>query len=106
MPVGGDAKAYIGQVAPARTFSTLAEAQAMRQMGMFAQFTPKDLLVIGPDGPVDNALRYPDEPARHKVLDMVGDLSLCGRAIIGRVVATRSGHWLNHEMARALASLP
>lgn len=106
LPWSGDAKAYIELVAPARTFSTLAEAQMMRKLGMFTQFTPRDLLVIGPNGPIDNALRFPNEPARHKLLDMMGDLSLSGRPIIGRVVATRSGHALNHEMARALASLP
>lgn len=101
-----DAEAYIEQVASARTFSTLAEAQAMRQMGMFAQFTPRDLLVIGPDGPIDNSLRFPDEPARHKVLDMIGDLALCGRCIVGKVIATRSGHALNHDVARTLTSFP
>ena len=104
-PSGGDAAAYIDRVAPARTFSTLAEAQALRQMGLFTQFTPRDLLVIGPDGPVDNSLRFSNEPAMHKLLDMVGDLSLAARPITGRVVATRSGHALNHEMARALAAL-
>lgn len=101
-----DGAEYEAVVAPARTFSTLAEATVMRQMGMFTQFTPKDLLVIGPDGPVDNALRFANEPAMHKLLDTVGDLSLCGRRIVGRVVATRSGHALNHEMARMLAALP
>lgn len=105
VPTGGDATTYIPHLAPARTFSTLDEAKALRQMGLFTQFTPRDLLVIGPDGPVDNTLRFSDEPARHKVLDMVGDLSLCGRPIIGRIIATRSGHALNHEAARSLAAL-
>jgi UDP-3-O-[3-hydroxymyristoyl] N-acetylglucosamine deacetylase len=106
LPLAGGATAYIRNVAPARTFSTLAEAQAMRSMGLFTQFTPRDLLVIGPDGPIDNTLRFPWEPAMHKLLDMVGDLSLCGRPVVGRIVATRSGHALNHELARALAALP
>jgi UDP-3-O-acyl-N-acetylglucosamine deacetylase len=75
-------------------------------MGLFTQFTPRDLLVIGAEGPIDNTFRFANEPAMHKLLDMVGDLSLAGRPIIGRVVATRSGHALNHEMARALAALP
>lgn len=106
VPLAGDAEGYVRGVSPARTFSTLGEAQAARAMGMFTQFTPRDLLVIGPEGPVDNALRFPTEPAMHKVLDMIGDVSLCGRRVVGRIVATRSGHALNHELARTLASLP
>ena len=105
VPLVGDGAGYVREVAPARTFSTQAEAEAARAMGMFAQFTPKDLLVIGPNGPVDNALRFATEPAMHKVLDMIGDVSLCGLRVVGRIVATRSGHALNHELARALASL-
>ncbi|HKA08376.1 MAG TPA: UDP-3-O-acyl-N-acetylglucosamine deacetylase, partial [Gemmataceae bacterium] len=43
-----------------------------------------------------------DEPARHKILDLVGDLALCGFDLVGHVVAYRSGHPLNVELARAL----
>ena len=63
------------------------------------------MLVLGPDArPIDNTLRFDDEPARHKVLDMLGDLSLVGqhRPIIGRVHAIRTGHAHNHRMAAAL----
>jgi UDP-3-O-acyl N-acetylglucosamine deacetylase len=105
VPIDAAAGDYATRIAPARTFTTLADATAMRQVGFFTEFTPRDLLVFGPNGPVDNTLRFPDEPARHKVLDMVGDIALCGRPIVGRIVATRSGHSLNHEVARALASL-
>lgn len=101
-PAGGDAAAYARDIAPARTFSTLAEATAMRAMGLFKHLSPRDMLVVGPDGPVENAYRFPDEPARHKLLDLLGDLSLAGRPIRGRVEAWRSGHALNHAMARAL----
>lgn len=105
-PAGGDAAAYTRDIAPARTFSTLAEATAMRAMGLFAHLSPRDMLVVGPHGPVENAYRFPDEPARHKLLDMLGDLALAGRPIRGRVEAWRSGHALNHDMARRLAALP
>lgn len=101
-PPRGDAAAYTRDIAPARTFSTVAEATAMRAMGLFKHLSPRDMLVIGPDGPIENTLRFPDEPARHKLLDMLGDLSLAGRPIQGRITAWRSGHALNHTMARAL----
>jgi UDP-3-O-acyl-N-acetylglucosamine deacetylase len=99
---------YATAIAPARTFSTLDEAVAMRKMGLFAHLTAAEMLVIGPDGPVENAYRFSDEPARHKLLDMLGDLALATggtRPIQGRVTAWRSGHALNHAMARRLGGL-
>lgn len=99
---------YATAIAPARTFSTLDEAVAMRKMGLFAHLTAAEMLVIGPDGPVENAYRFSDEPARHKLLDMLGDLALATggiRPIRGRVTAWRSGHALNHAMARRLGGL-
>ncbi len=53
-------------------------------------------------GPIDNRLRFANEPARHKVLDLVGDLSLLGADLYGHVVAYRSGHPLNVELIRTL----
>lgn len=98
-----DAAQYRREVAPARTFCLLEEAQAMQKMGLFRHLRPSDMLVIGEDGrPIDNQLRFADEPARHKLLDLLGDLALTGRPIIGRVIASRSGHALNHEAARRL----
>lgn len=96
---------YVREIAPARTFSLLAEAQAARAAGMFAHLEPKDSLVIGPSGPIDNALRFANEPARHKLLDLLGDLSLAGRPIHARIVAQKTGHAHNHAMAQALSRL-
>lgn len=101
----GDTGIYLGQVAPARTFCLEKEAQAMRAAGMFRDFSPSDLLVFDSNGsPIDNALRYHDEPARHKLLDLIGDLALLGRPILGEITATRSGHALTHELSRMIAS--
>jgi UDP-3-O-acyl-N-acetylglucosamine deacetylase len=74
----------------------------MHAMGLFEHLTPRDMLVFGADGPIDNELRFEDEPARHKLLDLIGDLSLAGRPVLGRVVAERSGHALTHEAVRRL----
>ena len=93
---------FATRVAPARTFSTAEEAEGARRMGLFGHLTPKDMLVIGDSGPIDNAYRFEDEPVRHKLLDLLGDLSLVGRPVHGRVVAYRSGHALNHQLARAI----
>jgi len=61
--------------------------------------TYKDIPVIGPDGPIDNELRFDNEPVRHKLADLIGDLTLAGRPLSGRIVACRSGHSLNHALA-------
>jgi UDP-3-O-acyl N-acetylglucosamine deacetylase len=93
---------YMKDIAPARTFCTLAEAEAMKKAGLFQHFTPRDMLVVGPRGPIDNAYRFDNEPARHKLLDLIGDLSLIGRPLQADITAHKSGHALNHEMAKAL----
>lgn len=99
----GDPRSFVADVAPARTFSLAAEAQQMQALGLFRRFSPRDLLVVDDRGhPIDNAWRGCDEPARHKLLDLIGDLALVGRPIHARVLATRAGHALNHEMAKAL----
>ena len=94
---------YAALVAPARTFCLEVEARAMREAGLFAHLSPRDMLVIGPAGPIDNTLRFPDEPARHKLLDLIGDLALVGRPLLAEVTATRSGHALNAALAAALS---
>jgi UDP-3-O-[3-hydroxymyristoyl] glucosamine N-acyltransferase len=100
----GDAQVYAREIAPARTFCLASEARAMRDRGMFAHVTPRDMLVLddATGTPIDNTLRSPDEPARHKLLDLIGDLALVGRPIQADIVAHRSGHALAHELARAL----
>ncbi|MEL7473696.1 MAG: UDP-3-O-acyl-N-acetylglucosamine deacetylase [Planctomycetota bacterium] len=99
----GDARRdYVESVAPARTFSLRAEAEAMQAAGLFAHLSPKDMLVIDEHGPIDNPYRLDHEPARHKLLDLIGDLALINRPLQLNITATRAGHALNHELARAL----
>jgi UDP-3-O-acyl N-acetylglucosamine deacetylase len=96
---------FAAEVAECRTFLTEPEARALRAQGVGLHLTAADLLVYGPRGPIDNRPRFADEPARHKVLDMIGDLALCGFDLAGHVVAYRSGHALNVELARRLTAL-
>lgn len=93
---------FVTQLAPARTFSMEAEAREMQNRGLGRHLTPRDVLVISANGPIDNQYRFPDECARHKVLDLLGDLFLVGRPIRGRLIAHKSGHMLNHMLARRL----
>ena len=96
---------FIRDVAPARTFVTSAQAQQIRASGVAAHVTNQDLLVIGDAGPIDNAYRFANECARHKALDLIGDLALAGVQLVGRFVSFRGGHSLNGQAAQLMATL-
>src|SRR5207244_3146766 len=94
---------FTRQIAPCRTFVTDQEAFELRSQGIGSRTTYADLLVFGPHGPIENATRFANEPARHKILDILGDLSLIGCDLCGHVVAYRSGHPHNVGLVRTLA---
>ncbi|HJZ94808.1 MAG TPA: UDP-3-O-acyl-N-acetylglucosamine deacetylase [Gemmataceae bacterium] len=91
------------ELARCRTYVLEHEARELQRQGVGRHLKASEILVFGPKGLIDNRLRFPDEPARHKILDLVGDLALCGIDLVGHVVAYRSGHPLNVELARALS---
>jgi UDP-3-O-[3-hydroxymyristoyl] N-acetylglucosamine deacetylase/3-hydroxyacyl-[acyl-carrier-protein] dehydratase len=93
---------YLEQLAPARTFLLKSEAEAFAAKGLGSHLTPKEMLVIGDEGPIDNELRFEDEFVRHKVVDVIGDLRLMGMELRGRVVVHKGGHGLNHALVRKL----
>lgn len=93
---------FEANIAPARTFVLEHEAVQLREAGLGTHLNYSDVLVIGKDGPIENRFRFPDECVRHKILDLIGDLALFGRPIVGRIFARKSGHALNHELALAL----
>lgn len=94
---------YAGNLASARTFLLEPEALQARAAGIGKHLTEEDILVLGEEGPLgNNKLRFVDEPVRHKVVDLIGDLSLLGMPIHGRILAQRSGHALNHALVRQL----
>ncbi len=94
---------YIREIAPARTYVLESEAQELHAKGIGTHLTPNEVLVIGKDGPLGtNKWRFPDEAVRHKIVDLIGDLSLLGAPIHGKIVAFKSGHTLNHQLIREL----
>jgi len=95
-------ESFCRELAPCRTFMLKEEAEWLLSQGLGRRTTPRDVLVFDADGPIDNQLRFPDECVRHKLLDIVGDLALCGCDFVGRFSAYRSGHRLNAEMGRNL----
>ncbi len=83
---------YLRHIAAARTFGSREEEKAMRNMGLIRGASRDNCIVLTRDGIENGPLRFPDEFVRHKVLDLVGDLALLGKPILGRIVADRAGH--------------
>ncbi|MFH0764056.1 MAG: UDP-3-O-acyl-N-acetylglucosamine deacetylase [Candidatus Omnitrophota bacterium] len=93
------------EIAPARTFCLKSEALMLMASGLGKGAGCNNTLVMGKAGPFKNKLRFKDEPVRHKVLDLIGDLYLLGMPIKGHVIAGKSGHSLNMELVKKLKSL-
>lgn len=83
---------YVRHIAAARTFGSRQDEQAMRNMGLIRGASRENCIVLTKDGVENGPLRFSDEFVRHKVLDLVGDLALLGKQILGNVVADRAGH--------------
>ena len=109
-PVGHQEHCYVhhgadsfrDEVAPARTFGFLKEVQMLEQMGLANGGRLDNCILIGDQGVINPPLRFDDELARHKVLDLIGDLYLLGRPIRGKVTAERTGHGDNIALVRLL----
>ena len=83
---------YLRNIAAARTFGSREDEKAMRNMGLIRGASRDNCIVLTRDGVENGPLRFSDEFVRHKVLDLVGDLALLGKPILGRIVADRAGH--------------
>jgi UDP-3-O-[3-hydroxymyristoyl] N-acetylglucosamine deacetylase len=83
---------YLKEIAAARTFGFLHEADAMRQQGLIRGASTENAIVLNREEVLNPPLRFYDEFVRHKVLDLIGDLALIGKQILGSVVADRAGH--------------
>jgi UDP-3-O-acyl-N-acetylglucosamine deacetylase len=82
---------------------TAEQVTLLQSKGVGRHVGPSDLLVFGSDGLIGNSLRFSNECARHKTLDLIGDLALTGVDLVGRFVSHRGGHRLNGELAKLLA---
>jgi UDP-3-O-[3-hydroxymyristoyl] N-acetylglucosamine deacetylase len=88
-----DEPSYETEIAPARTFGFFEEVEALRRSGLVRGGSLENAIVLTRDGLLNpEGLRFPNEFCRHKILDLIGDLSLLGHPLIGRVAAERAGH--------------
>ncbi len=94
-------------IGKARTFGFLSDVEMLRKNGL-AKGGSLDNAIVITDTEIlnDGGLRYPDELVRHKVLDMIGDIFLLGAPVIGRLIAFRSGHSLNHRLVQEVIKKP
>jgi UDP-3-O-[3-hydroxymyristoyl] N-acetylglucosamine deacetylase len=94
-------RVFIDDVAPARTYGFLKDVGVMRKNGLARGGSLDNAVVVGKHGPI-NRLRYDDEFVRHKILDLIGDLALLGRPVLGHVIARNAGHDLNFQLVLAV----
>jgi len=92
---------YVSEIAPARTYGFMDEVASLKRQGLAFGASLKNAVAIAKDGYITK-LRFRDELVRHKILDLIGDLSLLGVEIKAHIIAIRSGHDLNIVFAKKL----
>jgi len=100
MEIGRDR--YVREVAPSRTYGFLRDLETLQRMGLAKGGSLKNALVIGAEGILNGPLRFPDELVRHKILDLLGDLYLLGKPLVGTIIAHGAGHQLHLELVRRI----
>lgn len=93
---------YARDVAPSRTFGFLRDVEMLHRMGLAKGGSLENAVVVAEDGILNGPLRFPDELVRHKVLDLIGDLYLLGKPVLGTIVAHGAGHQLHLSLVRRI----
>lgn len=93
---------YASEIAPARTFGFFAEVEDLLKKGLIRGGSFDNAVVLGDEGVMNGELRIPDEFVRHKVLDLIGDISLCGYPLAGHIRAHKAGHSLHTNLAKEI----
>jgi len=100
-----DPSAYRKEIAPARTFGFARDIGALQRQGLALGGRFDNFILFGEEGPINDSLRFPDEPVRHKILDACGDLYLLGRRLQAKVVARMTGHTQNISLLKKVREL-
>ncbi len=96
---------FASEIAPARTFGFADQIEQLQQAGLIKGGSLENALVCSHQGWVNPPLRFTNEPARHKLLDLVGDLSLLGQLPTAHVIAYKASHKLHTQLAIKLANI-
>jgi len=98
---------YAHEIAPARTFGFVYELDQMRNMGLIRGASLENAVCFDRTGVMNpEGLRFPDECCRHKALDLIGDLALIGKPLLGHVIAERAGHAMHAQLVARIMSDP
>ncbi len=98
---------FASELAFARTFGWQNDLDQMRNMGLIRGASLENAVCFTADGPLNaGGLRAPDECCRHKALDLIGDLALLGRPLLGHVIAERAGHAMHAALVKSIMSDP
>jgi len=100
------AAAFSKEIAPARTFGFFHEVEELRRNGLVRGGSLENAVVLTETGILSNTLRFKDEFVRHKILDNIGDLSLIGYPLIGRIVAHKAGHAMHTQLVSKILGAP
>ena len=100
-----DPAIYRKEIAPARTFGFARDIGQLQRQGLALGGRFDNFVLFGDEGPINDPLRFPDEPVRHKIMDMIGDLYLLGRRLQARVVAHMTGHTQNIAILKKVREL-
>jgi UDP-3-O-[3-hydroxymyristoyl] N-acetylglucosamine deacetylase len=99
--------AFVSEISAARTFCLLKDVEMMKSQGKALGGGLDNAVVVGDDGILNpEGLRFPDECVRHKILDIIGDLSLAQAPILGHFTAYKTGHTLNQKVLATLLTQP
>lgn len=96
---------FLRKIAPARTFGFMREVEKLRAAGLARGGSVENCIVLDDRGIVNGPLRFKDEFVRHKILDLVGDLALVGRPIVGEITANRAGHALHSRFVEKILAM-
>jgi len=95
---------FAKEIAPARTFGFFHEVEVLRKNGLVRGGSLQNAIVLTEDGILNDILRFKDEFVRHKILDSIGDFSLIGRPLIGRIIAHKAGHAMHTHLVSKILS--
>lgn len=99
-------RTFASEIAPARTFGFLKDVELMRSQGLALGGSLENALVLDDEKVINGPLRFPDEFVRHKILDLIGDLSLLGSPLLGHFKAEKAGHSLHLRAVQFLLDSP
>lgn len=93
---------FVREVAPSRTYGFVRDLESLWRLGLAKGGSLENALVIGEEGVLNGPLRFPDELVRHKILDLLGDLYLLGKPLVGTIIAHGAGHQLHLELVQRI----